>query len=282
MTDNPNKDQAEYWGAAQKWIEFQDGLDAALGPVLRRTLEAAELQPGEAVLDIGCGTGASTMMAAEIVGPKGRVLGADISDLLLGRAVARAGEAGIENVEFKRADAQVHPFEAGAYDAVISRFGVMFFADPVAAFANIARALRPGGRMAFMAWADLAENPWFEIPRLAAVAQVGDMPKVEQQGPNPMAFADRDYVRDLLERAGWQDISVTKVQVELTPMGGPEEAAALACRVGMAARVLQAKGGSEADARAVEAATAEALAAYDTPEGIAIPAMLNLCMARRG
>ncbi len=281
MTDNPNKDQAEYWGAAQKWIEFQDGLDATLEPVLAGTLGAAGLKPGEAVLDIGCGTGMSTMTAARLVGPKGRVFGADISELLLGRAMVRAADAGLTNIEFKRVDAQVHGFEAAAYDAVISRFGVMFFAGPVAAFGNIARAVRPGGRMAFMAWADLAENPWFEIPRLAAVARVGDMPAVEQQGPNPMAFADRGYVCDLLDRAGWQDISVSKVQVDLTPPGGPEGAAGLACRVGMAARVLQARDGSEADARAVEAATAEALAAYDTPKGIRIPAMLNLCTARR-
>jgi len=282
MTEEPNRQQAEYWGAAQKWIEFQDGLDAALGPVLRRTLKAAALQPGEAVLDIGCGTGASAMTAAEIVGPKGRVLGADISDLLLRRAGTRAGEAGIENVEFRQADAQVHPLEAAGYDAVISRFGVMFFADPVAAFANIARALRPGGRMAFMAWADLENNPWFEIPRLEAVAQVGEMPAVEEQGPNPMAFADRGYVCDLLDRAGWQDISVSAVEVKLTPMGGPEGAATLICRLGMAARILQAKDTSEADARAVEAATAEALRGYDTPEGIQIPAMLNLTTARVG
>jgi len=282
MTDEPNKDQAEYWGAAQKWIEYQAALDATLGPVLAATLQAVELQPGEAVLDIGCGTGTSTMTAAGLVGPEGRVLGADISELLLGRAVERAAERGFSNVAFKRADAQVHEFEAGAYDAAISRFGVMFFADPVAAFGNIARAVRPDGRLAFMAWADLAENPWFEIPRQIAVARLGDMPAVEQQGPNPMAFADRGYVCDLLDRAGWQDISVSGTQVDLTPLGGPEGAAALSCRVGMAARLLQAKGGSDEDARAIEAATAEALKAYDTPEGIRIPAMLNLCTARRG
>jgi SAM-dependent methyltransferase len=282
MADDPNKDQAEYWGAAQKWIEFQDGLDATLEPVLAGTLEAAGLKPGEAVLDIGCGTGVSAMTAAGLVGPEGRVFGADISQLLLERAKERAAGRGLTNVAFKCTDAQVHGFEVGAYDAMISRFGVMFFADPVAAFGNIARAVRPGGRLAFMAWADLADNPWFEISRLAAVAQVGDMPAVEQQGPNPMAFADRGYVCDLLDRAGWQDISVSEVQVDLTPPGGPEGAAALSCRVGMAARLLQAKGGSDADARAVEAATAKALQAYDTPDGIRIPAMLNLCTARAG
>ncbi|VAW00347.1 SAM-dependent methyltransferase [hydrothermal vent metagenome] len=282
MTDNPNKDQAEYWGAAQKWIDFQDSLDATLQPVLAGTLEAAGLKPGEAVLDIGCGTGMSAMTAAGLVGPKGRVFGADISELLLGRAKERAAERGLSNVAFECTDAQVHGFEAGGYDAVISRFGVMFFADPVAAFGNIARAVRPGGRLAFMAWADLADNPWFEIPRKAAVARLGEMPDVEQKGPNPMAFADRAYVCDLLDRAGWQDISVSEVQVDLSPPGGPEGAAELSCRVGMAARILQAKDGSDADARAIEAVTAKALEPYDTPDGIRIPAMLNLCTARRG
>ena len=123
MTNGANKDQAEYWGAAQKWIDYQGNLDTTLEPVLTRTLDAARLTPGEAVLDIGCGTGASIIAAARQVGAGGHVLGADISELLLNRAEKRLADAGVANANLLRVDAQEHGFESAAYDVVISPGG---------------------------------------------------------------------------------------------------------------------------------------------------------------
>ena len=176
MAGIANTEQAEYWGAAQSWIDCRNMLDALLQPVLDRLLDGAALQPGQAVLDIGCGTGASSMAAARSVGADGQVTGADISALMLDLALQRAGCAGLENVTYLKSDVQTYPFEAAAFDHVISRFGVMFFDDPVAAFRNVRAAMRPGARLTFVAWAGQAVNPWFAIPRQAAVDVLGAPP----------------------------------------------------------------------------------------------------------
>ena len=142
-----------------------------LAPFLPIILDAAALTSGEAVLDVGCGCGATTHAAARAVAPA-LALGADLSTPMLDRARADAAQAGIGNVEFVQADVQVHPFDPASFDVVISRFGVMFFADPVAAFANVRRALRPDGRMVFACWQHAAGNPWFGLPRSAALEHV--------------------------------------------------------------------------------------------------------------
>ena len=140
-----NAAQAEYWNSepGRTWIDMESALDASMAAILDLVIARADPRPGEHVLDIGCGTGASTLRAAAAVGGGGRVLGADISGLLLARARARAREARLENASFEVCDAQVHDFPPAVFDLMLSRFGVMFFGEPVAAFRNIARALRP-------------------------------------------------------------------------------------------------------------------------------------------
>ena len=276
-----NADQSEYWRSAQQWVDCQDQLDAMMQPVLDRLLAEADLQTGQRVLDIGCGTGASSMAAARMVGPSGQVTGADISDIMLDRARQRTRAAGIDNALYVEGDAQSFTFDAARYDRVISRFGVMFFGDPVAAFGNIARALRPGCPLVFLCWAGLAGNPWFAIPRQAAIDVLGAPPPADPRAPGPMAFAERDYVGGILRDAGWRDIEATEITLDLTPRGSVEDIAGFAARLGPASRIITDLNGTEADARRIEARVAKRMAPYDTGHGVRVPAALNLVRALR-
>ena len=283
MSEGPNRDQAEFWSSesGNKWVENAAVLDAAMAPALDAVLEAAALQQGERVLDIGCGTGASTLAAAAAVGPDGRVTGADISPVMLGGARKRAAEAGCATVDFVVADAQTHGFAPGAFDAMISRFGVMFFADSVAAFANMAKAMRPGGRMHFVCWSGLQENPWFSMPRQVAIDRLGAPEPADPRAPGPMAFAERDFVTGILEQAGLAEVHSQEVSVDLTPLGSVEEVAKFAAHVGPASRILKEKDGTAEDARVIVEALSEKMQAFATPDGVRVPATLNLYSAIR-
>ena len=273
-----NQDQVEYWNSAagRKWVEHQAAMDLLLAPVLAQVLGRAALQRGERVLDIGCGTGASTLAAARLVGPQGVVEGFDIAAPLLARAQERAAAEGMVQARFVLADAQVHGFGAGGYDAMISRFGVMFFDDARAAFANMARALRPGGRMVFAAWAALPKNPFFGMALMAVVARLGPVAPMPPGAVGPMAFQDIGMVSDMLGRAGLRQIEAREVALDLTPPGSPVQIAGWLARLGPAARVMAEKGGTAADMAAIEGALAEMLEAMGGPDGVRIPAAVNI------
>jgi len=278
-----NEDQAAYWGqsaSGQKWLTFEDQLDANHVPVLDLVLEKAALRPGMQVLDIGCGTGASVIAAAAQVGESGFVTGADISEPFMERARARAAAAGVSNVDFTVADAQSYPFKPESYDAIISRFGVMFFADPVAAFANMARALRPGGQMTFATWGPLAGNPWFSVTHKIAASRLGSPPKLGADAPGPMAFQDVERVTGLFNAAGLS-VQVETHDMHLTPLGTLSDVVALSTRVGPAARIMGLFEGTEEDAAAIAEGVADAFSAHVTPDGVRLPALINLFQARR-
>ncbi|MEY8840734.1 class I SAM-dependent methyltransferase, partial [Cribrihabitans sp. XS_ASV171] len=143
------------------------------------------------------------------------------------RARDRIAAAGFSNAEIRLCDAQVEPFPENGREAIISRFGVMFFADPVAAFANLARALSPGGRMTFAAWGPLEGNPWFRIPFIAATTRLGRPPKTDRNAPGPLAFHDRERVLGLMAQAGLAEPEASAVDLRLTPAGSTQDAAAL-------------------------------------------------------
>ncbi len=185
-------------------------------PFGQALFDAARLQPGERVLDVGCGYGTSTIEAAERVAPSGRVVGVDISAAMLGPARERVAAAGLDSVELLEADARVHAFEAGSFDAVISLLGMVFFEDPQAAFVNLARALRPGGRMVFVRWQDPLKCEWIAVAMRAAVSSLGRAPDLGAPGaPGPFAFADGARLTLLIEAGGFRDVileSVTRPQ----------------------------------------------------------------------
>ena len=165
-------------------------------------------RPGEHVLDVGCGSGALALAIGPLVAPDGSVLGLDISRPMLANATIRARAAGLDNVSFERGDAQIHGLPEAGFDAIVSRFGVMFFDDPNAAFANLARSLRPDGRLVFACWQDLVANEWLMVPASAALTYV-PMPDLgEPGGPGPFSLAEPERIRSLLGGVGLTDVSV--------------------------------------------------------------------------
>jgi ubiquinone/menaquinone biosynthesis C-methylase UbiE len=205
MNATADRDMNAYWDRAGRvWVEHQALLDKIMAPIAEAVVEAAGPVNGERVLDVGCGSGATTFAAAWRTGPTGRAVGVDISGALVELARRRAGEEGLEGVEFLLADAQTHVF-ATPFDAIVSRFGVMFFPDPVAAFANLRRALKPSGRLAFAAWRAPEENPLALVPLRAAAPFLPTLPAFEKDAPGRFAFADPDRVRRILEESGWRD-----------------------------------------------------------------------------
>jgi len=202
-----NVDQAANWDGpdGEYWAAHQERFDGSIRPHHALLMAAAAITPGERVLDIGCGNGLTSRDAARAAGPAGSVVGVDLSGPMLARAEQLAKDDGLGNVRFEQADAQVHRFEPGTFDVAMSRFGVMFFADPVAAFTNIASALRPGGRLAILVWQSVAGNEWITALR-DALAMGRDLPVPPPGAPGPFGLADPDYVRGVLTGAGFTDV----------------------------------------------------------------------------
>jgi SAM-dependent methyltransferase len=277
-----NKAQADYWvsPAGLKWIEHEHALDTAMAGMLDIMFDAADIAPTDRIIDIGCGTGASTLEAARRV-PNGKVLGVDISDPLLARATSRAKAEGAQNVSFLLADAQTHDFSAQPFDLLVSRLGMSFFSDTVAAFKNLSNALSDGGKMVFVCWASVSKNPWFAIPKQAAEERLGTLPREDPNAPGPTAFQDCDRVTDLMAKAGVSNIKARPIDIVLAPPGGVAGAARAASKVGPAARIIKAFEGTEADEAAVESAVMVSLEDFDEGGTVRVPAVVNLFTCSR-
>ncbi|MCP4004949.1 MAG: class I SAM-dependent methyltransferase [bacterium] len=216
--DGPNAEQIEYWNkqAGLKWVEQQKDLDALILPLGMEALDRARVISGECVLDVGCGTGQMSALLGERVGDAGEVLGLDISSPMLARARERCSAAGLTNADFLQADGQTHRFDNPRFDLLFSRFGVMFFAEPDAAFSNLRNALVPGGRVAFVCWQGIARNAWMREPMMAGFKHLPPPTPPKPGAPGPFAFADPDRVRSILETAGFRAIEIESVERELT------------------------------------------------------------------
>ena len=209
-TNGVNAAQIEHWNgpAGETWVRLQARLDAQLAVLGRLAMDRAAIRPGEAILDVGCGTGETTLELSRRVGEGGKVLGVDISRPMLSLARRRLEGAGFSQTRFEEGDAQTHGFTQGGFDLVFSRFGTMFFADPVAAFKNLRAALGKQGRLAFVCWRTAAENPWVAVPMAAAFQHIPQPPPPPPGGPGEFAFADRDRVHKILSGAGFRNITI--------------------------------------------------------------------------
>ncbi len=276
-----NEREREQWSGAMGavWVRRQEDLDGLMGPVTDLLMERAGLGRGERVLDLGCGAGDSTLAAARAVGPEGRVTGFDAAAQLLELGRARAAAADLDNIDWHQGDAQTDTVPGAPFDAAVSRFGVMFFADPVAAFANLRAQLRPGARVTLAAWGSAAENPWFRIPARIAADRLGAPPPGDPRAPGPLAFADPDYVLPLLRAGGLLDAEAEVHDIHLRHPGGAAALGQLATEVGPAARILRLAEAGEADRAALRVEVEAALRAFDTPEGAAIPSRIMIYRA---
>jgi SAM-dependent methyltransferase len=276
-----NTEQAEAWNTDEgvHWAAHAERYDAMSAAFNQPLLDAAAIGETDSVLDVGCGNGQTTRLAARRAS-RGTAVGLDLSGPMLARARHLAVAEGLANTVFEQGDAQVHTFAPALFDMAISRFGVMFFADPVAAFRDVGKALRPGGRLAFVCWQELSRNEWLLVPVGAALEHV-PMPDLGPSGaPGPFSLAEPDHIQDVLGSAGFERVLVTALDGQIR-LGDDANDAIGFLRGTSMARVLLDQADQAAATRALDAVT-EALRAHEAPEGLYLNGALGLSRPATG
>lgn len=270
-----NAEQIEHWNGegGRRWAEGQQRMDAVLAPFSRLLLERVPAQAGERVLDVGCGCGDTSLAFAD---RGAEVLGVDVSGPMLARARERS--AGRAALRFVQADAAAHPFDPASYDVLVSRFGVMFFADPVQAFTNLRRGHAEGGRLGFICWQAPEHNPWLTVPQRAAAPFAPEAETPAPGAPGPFAFADPERVRSILGAAGYRDVVVEPHTIPVRYGADLDDVMDVAALIGPVSRVLAVLP-SEAHGAVLEAVR-EALRPFETAEGVMMGSAAFLVTAR--
>jgi len=274
-----NTDQIAYWNGpnGQRWTDRQAEQDVLLAPVSKALIERAAAKPGDRILDVGCGCGSTSIALARQVAPSGFVLGIDISGPMLARARELAPKGA--PVDFALADATVYPFDPGSFDLLVSRFGVMFFAEPAVSFANLRRALRPAGRVAFACWREPRENPWMMSPLQAIYQHVPKLPPQGPEDPGPFAFASEERVNRILGEAGYKRIEMEPVALsfDIAIGRGLDAAVQAAMQIGPGSRALD---GHPPETRAAAAKSVrEMLTPYLRGQSVALPGSIWIVTA---
>ena len=275
-----NADQIAYWNGpgGKRWADRQQAQDILLKPIADTLIDRAKPKAGERIIDVGCGSGATSIAFAQKVGSSGHVFGIDVSGPMLARARACAPKE--LPVEFKLADATVHPFDPASFDLLASRFGVMFFAEPSRSFANLRKALRPSGRLAFACWREPRENPFFMAPLQAVYKHVPKLPQQGPEDPGPFSFASEARVHRILGEAGFTGIAMEPHDLALDVANGRGLDAAVqgALEIGPASRALE---GQPPELRAAATnSIREALATFAKGETVPLPASIWIVTAR--
>jgi SAM-dependent methyltransferase len=278
LETSSNAAQIEYWNttAGETWAQFQEPLDRQIEPLGLAAMDVLGPGEGEHIIDIGCGCGQTSLALAARVRPTGSVVGIDISEPMLGVALRRPRSAPDLQVAFRKLDAQTGDLGHGRFDAAFSRFGVMFFSDPAAAFANIRASLKPGGRLAFVCWRPLDENPWMQAPLQAALPFLPPVAPPDPTAPGPFAFADPSRVRSILADAGFGSVTINPFDAGIGG-GDVEQTSKLALGVGPLGRALR-EHPELTDNIAV--AVRNLLSKYVTPSGVLMPAAVWIVLAR--
>jgi len=270
-----NEKQATYWNeiAGPKWIKTGDAMEARLANITQLLLETAAPTPGENILDIGCGTGTTARPLAKAVAPTGHVTAIDISTPML--EVARSGGGAITYLE---ADAQTHDFSPKKFDLLASRFGVMFFEDPIAAFTNLHTHLAPAGRLCFITWAPLIQNPHWLIPFNIVRSHLGNPEPRHPHAPGPLAFSDSAYINYILAKSGFSKIAITPTPVSIIGESLESEAQ-MSCLFGPPGALIEEKKPAPEARAKIQSEIAAALAPFQTETKIALPATVNIVTA---
>jgi ubiquinone/menaquinone biosynthesis C-methylase UbiE len=275
-----NADQIAYWNGpgGQHWTDRQAVQDVLLAPISDILIEAAKPAAGDRIIDVGCGCGGTSIAFAERVAPGGFVLGVDISGPMLARARELAPK-GLP-LDFVLADATVHPFETASFDLLVSRFGVMFFAEPAVSFANLRKALKREGRLAFACWREPKQNPWMMAPLQAVYKHVPKMPEVGPEDPGPFSFASEARVRRILGEAGYTEIAMQphNLSLDVAIGRGLDAAVQGSLEIGPASRALQ--GQPDEVREAARASIREALAPFAQGESVMLPGAIWIVTAR--
>jgi SAM-dependent methyltransferase len=274
-------DQVAYWNneGGARWTKFAERTTTLFIPLTDALLRVAAPQSGERVLDVGCGTARTSIVLAKRVRP-GRVLGLDVSSVILDAGRQNVARAGVDNIELLLGDAATHTFAGDRFDMLFSQFGVMFFSDPVAAFANLRCALKPGGRLAFACWRRIEDNPWFSVPLQEAKRFAPPPEQAPPDAPGPLAFADRNRVERILTEAGFSGITIEAHNEELF-LGGLDQvydAKFMLARIGPAGRLLDAA--DDNARRAAEDAIGVALKKRASESGMHLGSGIWLVAAR--
>jgi SAM-dependent methyltransferase len=281
MTDHVvNAEQTDEWDGREgdHWAQHADRYDALSHRITPHLMQAAAVANDDRVLDVGCGCGLTTRSAARAAS-SGSVLGIDLSAAMLREAERRASAEGLTNVRFEQGDVQVHAFSPAAFDLAMSRFGVMFFEDPVAAFANIASALRTGGRLVFACWQDLALNDWIMVPAGGALSFV-PFPDLGPEGaPGPFSLADPERIRRILAEAGFEAREISEISEQMFLGGNAADATEFLRGTGMARLLFQGVD-AETERKAVDAVRG-VLDVHEQPDGIWLGSAAWLVTARR-
>ena len=274
-----NRSQLVYWNGpiGHLWADAQEKRDRDHAPMTEALLKLAAASPGEHVLDIGCGSGTTTLRLAEDVRAQGCVVGVDLSGPMLAVAERRARETG-SHARFIEADATDYPFKPKSFDLATSQFGVMFFADPVASLANVFAALKEGGRIAFVCWRASTENPWSAVPESAAKPLLPPMEPLPPDAPGRYAFANPDRVKSILLRAGFHAPEIQKFDAQIHLGMTPEAAASSSIDGGPLARTLAEV--DEDTRKSVREAVTARLAREMGPGGISLTAACWLVTAK--
>ena len=276
-----NADQIAYWNGpgGEHWTERQPLQDILLAPISQILIDSAAANSGERIVDVGCGCGSTSIALAQAVAPSGFVLGIDISAPMLARARQLAPKT--LPVDFVLADATVHPFDPASFDLLVSRFGVMFFAEPALSFANLRRALKPTGRLAFVCWREPRENPMLMTPLQAAYKHVPKLPQPGPEDPGPFSFASEERVRRILREAGFVDVAIVprNLSLDIAIGRGLEAAVQGAIEIGPASRALH---DHPEDVRAAaKESIREALKPFVRGETVPLPAAIWIVTARK-
>ena len=282
MSGMVNADMSEFWNGegGEKWLRFQDKMDASLKPLGQAAMAVAGFSAGWGVIDVGCGCGDTSIEIARRVGHGGHVHGIDISRPILARAKERAEYAAAENVVFECGDAQTHGFAPATFDAVFSRFGVMFFEDPVSAFRNVRRALRPGGRLTFICWQSAKENQWVTVP-LDLVANHVTLPEPPgPEEPGPLSFGDSARVMRILTDAGFSGTKIERFETSFTVGRNLEETVEFLTQMGPAGSAISRSDADDTVKSRIADDLRDVLAPYETESGIVMDAATWIVTAR--